>query len=194
MTQPTNDLLTELRTAMEARRVAEELVGELRREVVARDVPRPWVFSHGGVAGWVKDQPARPSFITVESTRAEVDRKLRAAVRASTFDTSERPIDVHATAYCNETGESVSGVWVHLEQTVPDCVRPEGHDWSVVCLDDRSPEGHPSGRLLTEGCPHCDGQRKTLWIHADHEHTVVSYEAPHHYPEGAMRRALKAAV
>lgn len=178
--------VTDLRAAIAALRLAEDRVAELRHEIRTRDLSRPWVFSHDRISGWVDDQPARTRFVTVECTRAEVEAKLRAAILALPFERSDKPTDVTATASCSETGEAID-VSVHLPQAVPDCLRSEGHQWSTLLSDERPSEGY---RQITEGCPHCDGQRVTQWPQPRGSEAAVTYDAPHHYPEGSVRRRL----
>lgn len=184
----TDDLLTRIRAAREAQRLAEERVSTLRREILARDVPRPWSFSHEGVAHWTRDQPASSDFATVNATWAQVEDKLRDAICGLPFDRSERPLEIRATGRCKDTGESVE-IYVHLPQAEPPCIRSEGHEWSALYSDDRNPEGHPGGLRRLEGCPHCDGCKTTIWPQASNPgNAIVTFEAPHHYPEGHVRR------
>lgn len=174
--------LIELQAALEARRVAEERVAELRHLLITHDLPRPWVFSHEGQSDW-RDHPGQRGFLTIDATRARVEAELREAVLALPWDRSDRHY-VRASASCSLTGESVE-LLIPIEQDVPDCLRTDGHEWFTL-LDDRSPEDHPGCRRLTEGCPHCDGQKTTL----SGAESAVTYDAPHHYPEGSVRRRL----
>lgn len=193
LTSPVSDdsLLTELQAAIEARRVAEARVAELRQSLITRDLPRPWSFSHAGISGWVRDVPGQRGFADAHVTRAAVSEKLREAILALAWDRSAGPLDVQASASCAETGESIE-LSVHLPQTVPACLRDSGHEWAAVFLLEDLIEGHPRGRRVTEGCPHCDGQKQSLWpdTRCFPDAVVVTYQAPHHYPEGSIRRRL----
>lgn len=182
------DLFTELRATLETRRVAEQRISELRQLILRGDLPRPWSFSHEGAADWARDQPGARDFLTVEATRVQVEAKLEEAIRALPFDRSAKPLDIRATGYCKDTGESVE-IWVQLSQTEPACERPEGHEWAAL-IDDSSPEDFRDGRKLTQGCPHCDGRKETLWPHKSKPHCVVSYEVPG-YSEGWVARELR---
>lgn len=182
------DLLTELGSALETRRQAEDRVKELRHEVFLHDVPREWAFSHEGVSTLARVQLGRHEFATAMATRAEVEAKLSEAVRAQPFNRTECPLDVRSKATCSLTGETVE-VWVHVAQDEPKCERTEGHEWSPL-MDETGPEDFPGGRKLTHGCPHCDGRKDTLWPHKSKPKLVIRYEVPG-YPEGWVAQELR---
>jgi len=184
----TIDLIPELQAAIEASQQAAARVAELRKAVLTQDLPRQWSFSHEGYSTWRCDEGGKLDFVTVLARRASIESKLREAVRALPLDRTQESLSIRARATCKLTSETIE-VCVDVAQDEPECVRAQGHDWARM-YDERHLRDFPGGRRITEGCPHCDGRKTTIFPDATLPETQLTYEAPHHYTEGWVRQVL----